>query len=136
MRKTSKLNVLLWVLQGFLALFFCLASGAPKLFLPPEMLGMPIPLPQAFVLLIGVCEILGGLGLVLPGLLHTRTGLTPLAAACLALLTVCAAVYQVAGGQPGNAVFAIVMGLIAAFVAYGRWRLAPLGGSLPASPSS
>ena len=129
----KRLNVVLWVLQILLALFFGLASGAPKFLLPQEMLGMPIALPDVFVKLIGVCEEAGALGLLLPGLLRTRPGLTPLAAACLVALTICAAVYQVMGGQPGNAVFALAMGAICAFVAYGRWRLAPLGGrSAPA----
>ena len=64
--------------------------------------------------------------MILPGLTHIRPGLTPLAATVLVLLTICAAVYQLAAGQPPNAVFALVMGLLAAFVAYGRWRLAPL----------
>jgi hypothetical protein len=123
-----KISVVLWVLQGFLALFFALASGAPKLFLPHDMLGMPIRLPDLFVYAIGVAEILGALGLILPGLLHIRPGLTPLAATCLVLLTICAAVYQLIAGQPANAVFALVMGLLAAFVAFGRWRLAPLAG--------
>lgn len=123
------MNKALWVVQGLLALFFALGSGAPKFFLPVESLGMPIPLPQAFVLFIGVAEVLGGLGLILPGLLNTRPGLTPLAAACLTALTVCAAVYQMVAGQPANALFALFMGLLAAFVAFGRWRLAPLGGS-------
>ncbi len=45
---------------------------------------------------------------------------------CLALLTVCAAAYQLMGGQPANAVFALVIGALAAVVAYGRARLAPL----------
>src|SRR5205085_10515490 len=80
MRSSNKLNILLWVLQGFFALFFAAASGAPKLLLPQAMLAMPLPLPDVFVKFIGVGEILGALGLVLPGLTHVRPGLTPLAA--------------------------------------------------------
>ena len=45
------------------------------------------------------------------------------------ILTICAAIYQLLGHQPANAVFALVIGLVAAFVAYGRWRLARLTGS-------
>ena len=129
MRSSAKLPVLLWVLQVLLGLFFALGSGAPKLFLPLDTLPMPIPLPELFLRFIGVAEVLGGLGLILPGLLRIRPGLTPLAAAGLVLVTVGATVYQLAAGQPGNAVFAIVIGLLCAFVAYGRWRLAPLRGS-------
>ena len=52
------MNRALWIVQGLLALFFALGSGAPKLLLPPETLPMPIPLPYAFILFIGVAEVL------------------------------------------------------------------------------
>src|SRR5215208_2537647 len=64
------MNRALWIVQGLLALFFALGSGAPKLLLPPETLPMPIPLPDLFLRFIGVAEVLGGLGLILPGLLR------------------------------------------------------------------
>jgi hypothetical protein len=116
---------LLWIVQGFLGLFFVLASGAPKLLLPADALPMPIPLPYAFILFIGVAEVLGGLGLILPGLTKIQTGLTPLAAVGLVLVTIGATVYQLAADALANAVFAIVMGLLCAFVGYGRWKLVP-----------
>jgi hypothetical protein len=122
------MNLALWVVQGLLALFFALASGAPKLVLPflsPDALPMPIPLPTPFLLFIGVAEVLGGLGLVLPGLTGIRPGLAPLAACGLVVVTVGATAYQLAAGEPGNALFAVVVGLLCAFVAYGRWKLAP-----------
>jgi uncharacterized membrane protein len=123
------MNRALWIVQGLLGLFFALASGAPKLLLPPETLPMPIPLPGPFVRFIGVAEVLGGLGLVLPGLLRIRPGLTPLAAAGLVLVTIGATAYNLVAGQPESALFAVGVGLLCAFVAYGRWRLAPLRGS-------
>ena len=129
MRNARTLNIALWTVQILLALFFAGASGAPKFFLPDELLAMPIVLPRAFLVFIGTAEVLGALGLILPGVTRVRPELTPLAAACLVLLTICASVYQMLGHQPANAVFALVIGLIAAFVAYGRWRLAPLSGS-------
>src|SRR4051794_39036982 len=119
------MNRALWILQGLLGMFFVLASGAPKLLLPLDDLPMPIPLPHAFLIFVGVAEVAGGLGLILPGLLKIRTGLTPLAAAGLVLVTIGATVYQLAADAPGNAVFAAVMGLLCAFVGYGRWKLAP-----------
>jgi hypothetical protein len=119
------MNVALWIVQALLALFFALASGAPKLLLPPEMLPMPIPLPRPFFLFIGVAEVLGGLGLLLPAIAGIRPGLVPLAAGGLVLVTIGATVYQLAAGEVGNALFAVAVGLLCAFVAYGRWRLAP-----------
>ena len=120
------MNRALWIVQGLLGLFFVLASGAPKLLLPADMLPPPpIPLPGALITFIGVAEVLGGLGLILPGLLGIRPGLTPLAAAGLGLITIGATVYNLAGGLPESAVFAAVVGLLCAFVGYGRWQLAP-----------
>ena len=120
------MNRALWIVQALLGLFFALDSGAPKLLLPPEMLPLPIPLPRPFVLFIGVAEVLGGLGLIMPGLLRIRPGLTPLAAAGLVLVTIGATMYQVAAAQGESALFAVAVGLLCAFVAYGRWRQAPL----------
>jgi hypothetical protein len=120
-------NGQLWIVQVYLALFFGLGSGLPKwLFPEAAAAAMPIELPRAFVLFIGTCEILGAFGLILPGLTRVRPGLTPIAAACLCALTVCATIYQLLARQPGSAVFAAITGLLCAFVAYGRWRRAPL----------
>jgi hypothetical protein len=98
-----------------------------KLVLPLEKLAGPVALPGAFVRFIGVAELLGGLGLILPGLLRIRPGLTPLAAAGLVIIMIGAVVITLMGGGGAVAMAAIpaVTGLLAAFVAYGRWRLAP-----------
>ena len=127
----KNLSRVVWILQVLLAVFFALGSGAPKLLIPADQLPMPIPLPQVFLWIIGTCEVLGGLGLLLPGLTHVRPGLTPLAAACLVLLTICAAVYQLLAHQPESAVFALLISALAACVAYARWRLAPLPRTAP-----
>lgn len=116
----------LWSVQWLLALFFGLASSVPKLFVPPELLPpMPISLPSWLVLFIGVAELLGALGLVLPGLTGIRSGLAPLAAAGLGLVCIGATAYQLAAGEPGNAAFVVAVGLLCAFVAYGRWQIVP-----------
>jgi len=122
----KKTNVALWVLQVLLGLFFVLASGAPKLLMPAEALPMPISIAQPLLWFIGVAEVAGGFGLILPGLFRIHTGLTPLAAAGLVIVTVGATVYNLAAGQPGSAVFAVVVGLLCAFIAYGRWKMTPL----------
>jgi hypothetical protein len=119
-------NVGLWVLQVLLALFFGLASSVPKLFLPADMLPpLPISLPSALLIFIGVAEMAGAFGLILPGLLRMHTWLTPLAAAGLGLVALGGMGYQFASGESGNAIFAIVFAALCLFVAYGRWQLAP-----------
>jgi len=114
----------LWIVQGLLAALFVF-SGGMKLVLPLEKLAGPIALPGPFLRFIGVAEVLGGLGLILPGLLHIRPGLTPLAAAGLVIIMIGATVLGLASGDVAMALIPLVVGLLAAFVAYGRWRLAP-----------
>ena len=120
-RKTS---AVLWGIQGLLALIF-LAAGGLKLAMPLEALAAASPLPPLFLKFIGTCEVLGVLGLVLPGLLRIRPGLTPLAAAGLVLIMIGATVTTVATMDVPSAVVPLVVGLLAASVAYGRSRVAP-----------
>ncbi len=114
----------LWVVQGLLAALFLWAGGM-KLVLPLEKLAGPVPLPGWFIRCIGVAEGLGALGLLLPGLLRVWTGLTPLAAAGLVIIMTGATVLTLASGPAALALIPLVVGLLAAFVAWGRWRLAP-----------
>ena len=118
----------LWIVQGLLALLFLWAGGT-KLVLPLEKLTGPIPLPGLFLRFIGMAEVLGAIGLILPGLLRIRPGLTPLAAAGLVLIMIGATVVTLAGGDIATAPIPLAAGLLSAFVAYGRWRLAPPRGS-------
>ena len=117
----------LWIIQGLLAALFLFAGGT-KLVLPLDVLmsmGSPnqIALPGWFVRFIGVVEVLGALGLILPGLLHIRPGLTPLAAIGLVIIMIGATVITLAGGDVAPALIPLLVGLLSAFVAYGRWRL-------------
>ena len=118
----------LWLVQGLLALLFLWAGGI-KLVLPLEKLAGPIPLPELFVRFIGVAEVLGALGLILPGLLRVRPGLTPLAAAGLVIIMIGATVLGLASRDVLMTLIPLGVGLLSAFVAYGRWRLAPHRGS-------
>jgi hypothetical protein len=120
------MTYVLCTIQVLLALLFLFAGGT-KLVLPIEALNQgPIALPGLFLRFLGVAEALGGLGLILPGLLRIRTGLTPLAAAGLSIIMIGATVITVKGMGAGQAVVPFVTLLLSAFVAYGRWRLAPL----------
>ena len=115
----------LWIVQAVLALIFLFAGGV-KLVLSSEELTGPVTLPIAFVRFVGVCEVLGAVGLILPGLLRIRPGLTPLAAVGLVVIMVGAIVVTLMGGDVAPAVIPLLVGFLAAFVAYGRWRLKPL----------
>jgi uncharacterized membrane protein YphA (DoxX/SURF4 family) len=122
------MNGALWIVQGLLALLFMFAGGM-KLVLPIEQMTADVPMPGWFLRFIGVAEVLGAAGLILPGLLKVRPGLTPLAAAGLVIIMLGATVVTLAIGGGITAMIPAVVGLLAAFVAYGRWRLVPLRGS-------
>ena len=112
----------LWIVQGLLAALFLL-SGGMKLVLPLEQLAGPVALPGWFVRFIGVMEVLGALGLILPGLFRIRQGLTPLAAAGLVIIMIGATAISLMTGDPALALIPAVTGILAAFVAVGRRRL-------------
>lgn len=129
-RTSRKTRAALWTIQILLALLF-LFAGSMKLIMPVEALTAQSPLSGGFLRFIGVAEVLGALGLILPGLLHIQPNLTPLAAAGLVTIMVGATWMTVPMGAMALMPFAT--GVLAAFVAYGRWRLAPHDGlSIPA----
>ena len=123
------MNIALWIAQGLLAAIFLFAGGM-KLVLPVEEMTKQLPLPGLFLRFIAVCEVLGAIGLILPWLLGSRPGLTPLAAAGLVIIMIGATVLTLATAGITMALIPLVVGILAAFVAYGRWRLAPRGQSL------
>jgi uncharacterized membrane protein YphA (DoxX/SURF4 family) len=118
------MNIALWIIQALLALLFLFAGGM-KFVMSIEEMTKQIPLPGWFLHFIGVCEVLGALGLIVPWLTRIRPGLTPLAAAGLVIIMAGATVLTLMTGGIAMALIPLVVGIHAAFVAYGRWRLAP-----------
>jgi uncharacterized membrane protein YphA (DoxX/SURF4 family) len=115
------MTTVLWIVQGLLALLF-LFAGSMKLILPIEVMTaqMPMPLPGLFLKFIGVAEISGALGLILPGLLRIRPMLTPLAACGLVIVMIGATVVTLLAGEVAPALLPLVVGLLCIAVAYGR----------------
>jgi uncharacterized membrane protein YphA (DoxX/SURF4 family) len=123
---TPRIGLVLWIIQGLLALLFLFAGGM-KLVMPIEEMTKQMPeMPGLFLRFIGVAEFLGGLGLILPGLLRIQTGLTPLAAACLVIIMIGAVVVTLMTNPPAVALLPMITGLLLIFIAYGRRRLAPI----------
>ena len=123
------MNILLWILQILLALLFLFAGGTKFYYTYEQMRAMGPPnqiLPPAwFIHFIGVCEVLGGLGLILPGLLRIKQYLTILAAIGLTIIMIGAVVITAMSLGVGASLPAVIIGLLCAFVAYGRAKLSP-----------
>ena len=112
-------TITLWSIQIVLALVF-LFAGSMKLVLPIEVMTAQIPLPGLLLRFIGVCEVAGALGLILPGLTRIQKGLTPLAACGLVIIMLGAVVLTVASEGAVAALIPLVVGSLAVCIAYGR----------------
>lgn len=127
-RPSRGLHIGLWVAQVLLAAVFVMA-GLMKLITPAAELakatGALTP-PVGVVRFIGVAEFAGALGLILPSLTRIRPGLTPLAAAGLVVVMVLATGYHLVRAEFSSAVVTTVIGSLAAFVAWGRSKKAPI----------
>lgn len=123
------LHIILWILQVLLAAMFLMA-GFMKLTAPVDKLSEMMPWVNDFsetaVRLIGLSELLGGIGLVLPALLRIQPGLTPLAALGIALIMVLAAVYHISKGETKVIGINVVIAAVALFIAWGRYGRAAI----------
>ncbi|TYB62342.1 DoxX family protein [Nonomuraea sp. PA05] len=127
------LNGVFWTLQALLGFFFA-GSGFGKVLLYDDALYAAAPqavawyaaTPQPLIVFIGVCEVLGGIGLILPAMAKVRPSLTPLAGAGLTLTMILAAGFHVVRGEfelvPAN----VLLGGVAAIITAGRWKLRPV----------
>jgi putative oxidoreductase len=126
---SKSLRFVLWMTQLILALVFGMA-GWMKSTYGIETLALYVPwstdVPLALVRFIGVAEFLGALALVLPALTRVKPLLTPLAAALLALAMGMAVVFHLARGEAPSVAMPLMLGLLAALVAWGRRYRAPI----------
>ena len=114
-------SVALWTVQGILAAVFLFAGGM-KLVSPSDALADQSDLPVLFMRFVGLCEFLGAAGLILPGVLHIRPRLTPLAAAGLVGIMIGATVVTIGTMGAAPAVMPFAVGILAATIAYSRTR--------------
>ena len=114
-------STVLWTLQVLLAALFLFAGGM-KLVTPIAAMTQQVALPGAFLRFIGLAEVLGALGLILPGAFRIRPALTPLAAAGLVIIMTGAVGVTMATMGAAQAVIPGVVGVLAASVAVGRFQ--------------
>ncbi|MEV0274480.1 DoxX family protein [Hamadaea sp. NPDC050747] len=126
-------NGVLWALQALLGVFFA-GSGFGKVLLYDDALYAAAPqavawyaaVSQPLIVFIGVAEVLGGVGVLLPAMTRVRPSLTPLAAAGLTLTMILAGGFHVVRGEFDLLPYNIVLGAVAAVVAVGRWTKRPI----------
>ena len=120
------MNVLLWVLQVLLAAAF-LAHGLMLLFPPASIVEqMNASLPRWFQLFLGVAEVLAAVGLTLPGVTRIQPWLISAAAGGVMIVMISATIYHLMRVEMSSAIITAVLLLMATFVAYMRWRVAPI----------
>jgi uncharacterized membrane protein YphA (DoxX/SURF4 family) len=133
--KTKTMNIALWILQVLWGVFFCFTGFGKIMCYRPNVwnhtLHQPVPwfsaVPQALFVVIGLCEFLGGAGLILPAMTGVKPKLTPFAAIGLTLVMILAAIFHIVRGElsfflPMN----LVLGGVAAFIVYGRLMVVPI----------
>jgi uncharacterized membrane protein YphA (DoxX/SURF4 family) len=124
-RRAQKItNRAVWTVQTLLALLFVFA-GTMKFLMPPERMQGPIALPLDFIYFIGAMEILGGLGLVLPGVFRVQTRLTTAAAVGLVTIMAGATTVSIMGFGIAAGTVPAVVGMLAATIAYTRTNIVP-----------
>ncbi len=120
-----RINIAIWTVQALLACLF-LFAGSAKLVLPIAEMTKQFPLPGAFLRFLGVVEIAGALGLILPSLLRIRPWLTPIAAGGLVIIMSGATAISMVGGHVGPAIPPFAIGCLAGLVSYVRTRVVPI----------
>ena len=127
-------NAALWTVQGLLAALF-LFAGAMKFITPVAAMTQQVPVSGAFLHFIGIMEVLGAAGLILPGLLRIRPELTPIAAAGLVIIMSGAVGISLVTGTEAQALMPGVVGIIATGVAIARWRILDTTDLLAGAPT-
>jgi len=122
------MNILLWVLQGLAAVVYA-ASGTMKVFMFDKV-SHDVPsfgaLPRRAWTVLGIVELICVVGLIVPGVLHWRPQLTVLAAAILAVESLIFIYVHVKYQEIPPIIMSAVLGLLMAFIAYGRAVVRPL----------
>lgn len=124
-QSSKAMNIILWIAQVFVAAGFIWVATI-KLFEPIEKIAAMWPwtgeVPSLMVRLLGVVDLLGGLGLILPSLLRIKPGLTAFTAVAIIALMVCAGIFHIARGEAAVIWVNIFFAVIAAFIAWGRMK--------------
>ena len=139
-QQRSVLHITLWILQVLWGVFFSL-NGLGKVFWFNSALWsqarQEVPwasaVPQTLLVLVGTCEFLGGIGLILPAMTRVKPRLIAFAGFGLMVVMILAAAFHIVRREYGFLTVNLVLGGVAAFIAYGRLFVKPIA---PASISA
>ncbi len=127
------MNSALWILQVLWGVFFSLNGFGKICWYNQALWNQALgevrwfsAVPRDLLIFIGVCEFLGGVGLILPAMTGVKPKLTPLAGGGLTLVMILAALFHIARGEYAFVAVNLVLGSVAAFIAYGRWFVKPI----------
>jgi uncharacterized membrane protein YphA (DoxX/SURF4 family) len=134
------MNTALWTAQVLWGVFFSITGFGKVAWYNPALWNQALhevpwfsAVPQDLFIFIGVCEFLGGVGLILPAMTGVEPKLTPFAAIGLTLVMILAAVFHIVRGEYNFVPINLVLGGVTAFIAYGRLLVRPVA---PASIST
>ena len=120
---SKALDITLWVVQLLLASSMIWAAGL-KLFQPTDKLAAMWPwvaqVPAGLLKFTGIVDLLGGLGLILPGLLRIMPRLTGITAICIIVLMIVAGIFHISRGEASVLGANVAFTVMAAFIAWGR----------------
>ena len=119
---------MLWVLQWAFGLYF-VAVGIMHFIVPdglPALMEWMYDLNDTMHVVVGIAEILGGLGLILPSLTRIRPELTVYAALGLVLVMIGAIVFHATRSEGASIANNVFLMAVVAFIGYGRWKLEPI----------
>ena len=123
------MNIALWILQVLLSAMFLMAgtaNAAQPIDVLAERMTWVTDVAPGLVRFIGLAEVLGAVGLILPAMMRTLPWLTPLASGGLAVVMLLAAGFHGSRDENDMVGLPVVVALLAATVGYGRWKLAPI----------
>lgn len=121
-------NVVLWVLQVVFGFYF-IVVGLTHFTVPeglPSLMDWMYELNDTAHIFIGIAEILGGLGLILPSITRIRPELTVYAATGLVIVMIGALVWHATRSEGASIGTNVAIAAVMAFIAYGRWKLHPI----------
>jgi DoxX-like family len=133
--ETNAMNISLWIFQVLWGVFFCFTGFGKVMCYRADVwnhtLLQPVAwfsaVPQGLFVFIGVCEFLGGAGLILPGMTGIKPRLVSFAAIGLALVMILAAIFHIVRGEYSFFVpINLLLGGVAAFIAYRRLKATPI----------